>query len=462
MGNGVFYMKNDDSEIFIIHNKITNKNKLTNLKNKIAQRAVDPNIYYDEILKNKKQGILNKFKDPDFLLKTTHLVESDAATLGTIIKEEIIKEKDENPDKFYDIDELIEDEDNENFAVGILAKSLENEGICTVIEKKSENINISNAILQFIINGTVYKKKFTMTYNYGEDENNKILYDEDYQNSFINYQKSFISKKLGIKEKFINICNFRKGSVKFDLIIDNSVIIDETINDINKYDDENIDPLLTLNKNFDKLVNKIKKLSIIDKNLKEISSEMLFEGIKLCPEMFDSKGNNDDSGWASDGEKRGGKEYFPPHGWIGHGLNVLNRFDGGNNKWIGMKNKPGEFPVAYHGVGRKSQPFGIAKNIIDNGFIINGGGQAYADYTDTRHPPNKCGQGAYFTPIINEAAKYAGVGEAGGKRYKLVFMCRVNRDKIREPDRGGAPRYWILNGTKEEVRPYRILIKETN
>ena len=39
-------------------------------------------------------------------------------------------------------------------------------------------------------------------------------------------------------------------------------------------------------------------------------------------------------------------------------------------------------------------------------------------------------------------------------------MCRVNKDKIREPDRGINAPYWILDGSKEQVRPYRILVKE--
>jgi hypothetical protein len=69
-------------------------------------------------------------------------------------------------------------------------------------------------------------------------------------------------------------------------------------------------------------------------------------------------------------------------------------------------------------------------------------------------------QGAYFTPIIDEAARYAGSGDVLDKKYKVVFMCRVNKDKIREPDRGNNAPYWILDGSKEQVRPYRILIKE--
>jgi hypothetical protein len=39
-------------------------------------------------------------------------------------------------------------------------------------------------------------------------------------------------------------------------------------------------------------------------------------------------------------------------GWIGIGLKVLDKYDNGNNNWIGMNNQEGEWCVAYHGVGR--------------------------------------------------------------------------------------------------------------
>ena len=443
MGNGAFYVKEGDNEFFIFHNKINNNNNLKNLKNKIAQRSIDPNKYYDEILKNKKEGILNKFNDPEFLLKTTQLIESDAATLGTIIKEEIIKEKNENPNKFFDIDELIKNKNNKNFAVGILAKSLENEGICTAIEKKSENINVSNAILQFITNGTVYKKKFKMTYNYNENEINKILYDEENQNYFINNVKSFISNHLGINKKFINICNFRKGSnfeLIFDLIFDNTL----TIKKINKND-----PLRTLNDNFNELVYKLKMLSKIDNNLKEVSPRNLFEGIKLCPEMFDSKGNNNDGGWAPDGEMRGGTQYFPPHGWIGHGLNVLNRFDGGNNKWIGMKNLNGEWCVAYHGTG-----INVVKSILESQKFIAGNGQSFELDYDLNHDGQKIGKGVYCTPQIKIAENYGKIING----YKVAFMCRVNPRTVRICSTNQF--IWVVDGTSNEIRPYRLLVRK--
>ena len=39
-------------------------------------------------------------------------------------------------------------------------------------------------------------------------------------------------------------------------------------------------------------------------------------------------------------------------------------------------------------------------------------------------------------------------------------MCRIRKESIREPYRGNQPKYWILDGSKNQVRPYRILIKK--
>ena len=39
-----------------------------------------------------------------------------------------------------------------------------------------------------------------------------------------------------------------------------------------------------------------------------------------------------------------------------------------------------------------------------------------------------------------------------------VLKVRVKPDKIRAPV--GYSNYWILNPTTDEIRPYRILIKE--
>ena len=84
--------------------------------------------------------------------------------LGSIMKEEIIQEKKNNPEKFISIEDATKEENKNNgaFCLGVLAKSLEDMGIITAIEKNSSNDkeaqNASNTILQFITNGMIEKK----------------------------------------------------------------------------------------------------------------------------------------------------------------------------------------------------------------------------------------------------------------------------------------------------------------
>ena len=82
-------------------------------------------------------------------------------------------------------------------------------------------------------------------------------------------------------------------------------------------------------------------------NVTAINKKVLVDELLLSPDIFDPKGDRCE-GWGIN-ETRGGEKYIPPIGWIGIGLKVMDKY--GDNKWIGMKNIPGEWCVAYHGVG---------------------------------------------------------------------------------------------------------------
>ena len=160
----------------------------------------------------------------------------------------------------------------------------------------------------------------------------------------------------------------------------------------------------------------------------------------LSSDDFDNKGDKLDGCWSL-GEKRGNRPYIPPIGWEGFGLNI-NKY-GEDKTWIGNTNAPGEWPVAYHGVGHN--------NVIRNsGSIIKnnlkpGRRQAYS---------NEVGTGVYVTPSIKVAELYAD----GDYEYLVVFMCRVNPASIREVKT--VKEYWVVDGNSQCIRPYRILIKK--
>ena len=180
-------------------------------------------------------------------------------------------------------------------------------------------------------------------------------------------------------------------------------------------------------------------------------------------ELFSGNGHNLTGKWAHN-ENRGGRPYNPPDGWIGFGLNVINKYDNGNNDWLACDGRPGEWCVAYHGAcvrNTSDQIKQIIKPILQNN-LKPGAGQACANNPDVNHPGQKIGIGVYCTPNITTADGYAGTIEVNGYRYKVAFMLRVKPDKIRH---SSGSDYWVLNagdGNFSEMRPYRFLIKKVS
>ena len=170
------------------------------------------------------------------------------------------------------------------------------------------------------------------------------------------------------------------------------------------------------------------------------------EGCKLTKNMLDSRGNRE-SGWEVGG-KRGGFDYFPPKGWKGFGLKVLDEYDSGNNDWLGCDGNPNEWAVAYHGIGTKLgfKVEDAARNIFKGKMFKVGEGQYYQnDYNsngkykfnpkeDKEDHSKKVGIGVYCSPNPDVMKKYAGYAKRkaniNGRNYLMGFMMRVKLEKI--------------------------------
>ena len=183
--------------------------------------------------------------------------------------------------------------------------------------------------------------------------------------------------------------------------------------------------------------------------------------IKECgcnPKYLDKKGNTIFY-YNPENNQRGGETYNVPVGWMGFGIEVEERYKN-DTDWIASDGRQGEWAVAYHGFGAAMFPDkikSIIKTIIHDN-LRPGGGQAYSTAQDSRHKGQLCGKGVYITPNINVAYGYAGTICLGKKYYKLVIMVRVNPSFIREPTT--MKDYWIIDGKSDQLRPYRLLIKE--
>ena len=69
---------------------------------------------------------------------------------------------------------------------------------------------------------------------------------------------------------------------------------------------------------------------------------------------------------------------------------------------------------------------------------------------------NKIGSGIYLFQNISKAEKKTGEFDINGKKYKILLMAKVQKDKIKEPINNKRG-YWVVE--KDFVKIYRILFK---
>ena len=186
-------------------------------------------------------------------------------------------------------------------------------------------------------------------------------------------------------------------------------------------------------------------------NIDSLIENILINEFKFTKDLLYSELNA--TNWGNKG-KKGGFDYNPPNGWIGIGLNVLGKYDNGNDDWVKDNGNKNEWAVSYHNTK------GIyLKSIVTNGFKI-GQSQSYKDSNDIYHSGQKVGTGIYFNNDLKLMEYFAKLQSFDfyGKKFMAALMVRVKPDKIRSPS--SSPNFWVLNPTSDEIRPYRILLKE--
>jgi len=407
-----------------------------------------------EIIKEEEEK--EKEKEKKINKKINETLE-DMCIYGNVIKKKIEEEKKNESKKFIEADEALklEEEDQQLFSLGLLSKNLESLGIEASIEKddnyfgnNENNENEASATgLQFLSSGLIKKKKYKLHFDFGKERNDEILNDKTEYEKFKENLKLKISKDYNISTDKIVVTFPERGSVVVQVLFQSDEFNDlDTKEFLDKFKKEN-------DKEFSEL-----------KNLKEIHSDVLMEGVKLTKKMLDARGNRSE-GWGV-GEKRGNMDYDPPIGWIGIGLKVWDMYDDGDNTWIGMNNFEGEWCVAYHGVGRDSNEVKKITGLIIKGQkqkFKAGVCQAHSECKDKFHEGKNVGEGAYCTPTIKTAESYSGISTINGVDYKTVIMVRVKPEAIRCcGECEYASDYWVVNGTSDEIRPYRILYKRAD
>ena len=212
------------------------------------------------------------------------------------------------------------------------------------------------------------------------------------------------------------------------------------------------EPVLSSENILDKIIQIIKP----DNN--NLDFRMILKELFIDENIVDINGTKN-GGWNQNVRKRGGEDYIPPsNDWIGIGLKVKDKYDKGNNTWLGYENKSGEYAVAYVGINDK-------KNLSQiNGDLNFENKSLFCNVKDIKNEGffnsifgKSCGKGVLMFQNPKYAENYSSILNINGIQIKVLIMCRVNPKKIRQPEIFKA--CWILNPNHEEIRPYRILIK---
>jgi hypothetical protein len=354
---------------------------------------------------------------------------------------------------------------------------------------KSESINSLPLINN--VNNFEYLKKYLneinkLCENYKDDDNDidgklistfnsifktrnlHISIDED--NSFLDEHFSIDAPLVdGIKNElfyFINIIT--KNNNELD-----SNICDDIINKISEIlstDKKNIFILNNNNKintfaeskNFYELddYNHLKIDNPICNELYELKlllDEFLCNQCQIPKDYFDYRGNTLTPN-SKNNLIRGTEKYDPPYGWIGIGLNVLGKYDNGNDEWLTNNTNSSEWAIAYHGLSPKNKA-DIIKKLLKYIIVKKDLKKAISKIgKKVNEKPNwGKGKGIYLTPNIGIAESCTGIISFNNKKYKVLFMSRVYIKGIREPENSN---FWVLD--VKDIRMYRILFKEVS
>ena len=363
-----------------------------------------------------------------------------------ILKKYLFIEKNKNPDNYIDMDEILNDlnkvtdgvnsyaPNNSDFILSIIGKCAQNNGTEIYISKKSseEYENLESASIQSLFSlGTL--TKYELHFNFGEEENEKILNSHEEQEKFIKKYKHKIASELKIDINNLIFKDIHRGSLGVSCLQIEEKDSDKSIQDLEgKF------------------------------NIEKIEEKPLLEALQISPDILDPEGNRF-FGWGID-EKRGGEDYKPPlNNWRGYGLKVKGKYDRKNDDWLSYENKKGEFAIAYIGINNflgESSKMISDINVYTTKLKYVEKNKLYRKDSNCRKNSGHyklCGDGICLFQNPEYAENSAGIININGYQVKVILMCRVNPKKIRQPE--NFKDCWILNPTPDEIRPYRILIK---
>ena len=440
------FMKNANMKNINTNNNINNVNNNISAENENGTINENSEALLDYDILDTETNPMNKFIE-------------NAINISYTMKQQILKLKSLNPDMFINITNTlstpglladVQADEDYKYILCLIGKILENNGITVGIYKEN-NIKdrIDLAAIQFIFSGLISKKKYKIQFNFTENEIICIKHNTDeFKKQLIRKWKVIISNKLSVSRKLVILTNLREEGNKyyFDLAFN------PEINNINTSDENSI------------------RQKLIGGQIQDCKLVPLLEGCTLSSNIFaanynkiysknnNNNNNNNNNIQIQNNQKRGKEDYIPPYEWAAYGINISGKYDFGDNTWLGNNNEEGEFAVAYYGINNLfHHNIQMIQNIMS--FMGNlESGKTFMDEINIRKPGEKCMSGAYFYKNPEIAENSSEIINIGGFDYKIMFMCRINPKKIRQPE--NFPELWILSPTPDEIRPYKILIKK--
>jgi len=441
-----FESKEDANDIFFGDEKL--EYRLGKIKAKVLERQKKLREENNSNTNTHKNAFSNKItviNIDEEKNKPINQVLEDMCIYGYITKQQINIEKEKKTWKIIQINDILNlgQDDQKLFALGLLGKVLEKHGAEVVIEdndkikeeQKEENITC----LQFIINGMCHKKKYELIFNFGKINNEELLNDEQKCEEF--------------KQKIKNRISIDYGVPRYKIIVINPFPIGKNIIIQVIFQSDNFNNL-----DIKEFKNKFKKDNEFSQNLIDIHSKTIIEAYRLNKGILvlDSNIANE----LFDNQKISNKPINLSLDWKSILFNIINHYYNEDNEWLGINNFEEKWCVAYRWFPKSSDKFNILikeneKNLI-NESIIN----IHSECKDKYKDGNFVGEGVYCTPNIEIAEKNSGFYKINDKLYKIILMVRVKHDAIRGWECEYFQNYWVINGTSNEIRPFRLLYKE--
>ena len=441
-----YFNKNSNEELLKKIDK--EKKKFIAFSERLNQKEIDKlKFNVNKLLEPKNDDVSDFDRKKEFIQSNIEY--------SSLIKRYTLNEKALHPENYIEVDNEIKkhenitkeiNSNNSNFVLSLIAKNLEYNGIKVNVSKKKDNKikKIELASIQSIFTlGT--QKKYELHFDFGKENNEKILNDEKEKEKFITKYKEIIAKKLNIKSEKLIFTDVHHGCV--GIYVSNA--------DSNKETNEKLKKL-------------VEELSFIEK----VDEKPLLEAVQISPEILDPEGDRSFA-WGIN-ETRGGEEYIPPlKNWYGVGLKVKGQYDKGNDDWLDYRNLEGEFAIAYlglHNFINTKDSLTEELNSITNDVKKMLKESSYEEDINIRDDSNfftrlfghsnKCKSGVcvFQNPDYAENMAVKIDIPDSSCRIKIILMCRVNPKNIRQPK--NYKHCWIIDPTPENIRPYRLLFKK--